>query len=175
MEPIILLIISLIVGSLFKGKDNQKPPAKKPGQTQAPPPRQDVPRRPAEKGGSLKDLTKQLYEDLQKEIQKEAGEFRNDPRTVEKKPVQPKPEVATRSERVPQQITRTSADETNTARNPRPERTHERTRDRKAVTEQPIYKTEIAEPGRLLPESEEDLARAIVFAEILGPPKAKRR
>lgn len=169
MEPIILLIISLIIGSLFKGKENQKPPAKKPGQA----PRPEVPKRPTAQGGNLKDLTKQLYEDLQKEIQKEAKDFRADPRDADARNAEsrrPKPESVRSTGRNAESVPgreRDSASETK-----RPER-HERTRER--VRPPAARKPEVTDPGSLFPESEEELARAIVFAEILGPPKAKRR
>lgn len=173
MEPIILLIISLIVGSLFKGKDNQKPPAQMPNQA----PRPEVPKRSAQQSGNLKDLTKQLYEDLQREIQKESKEFRTDPRTSETAP-QPKQErpradrkrsVSDRAAgRMGETVAASAIDVP-----PAPGRPDRKERVRK--TAQVPGKTDFADSESLFPENEEELARAIVFAEILGPPKAKRR
>ena len=170
MEPIILLIISLIVGSLFKGKENQNPPAQKPKQA----PRPEAPKRPAAQGGNLKDLTKRLYEDLQKEIQKEAKEFRTDPRTAESRSERPEP-IRSRTGRNTEAVTESSKEsataESRPVRTGRPERTRERVN---AAVTAPREQGP-ADPGALFPGSEEELARAIVFAEILGPPKAKRR
>ncbi|WP_213422923.1 hypothetical protein [Bhargavaea massiliensis] len=168
MEPIILLIISLIVGSLFKGKDNQKPPAQKPNQA----PRPEVPKRSAQQSGNLKDLTKQLYEDLQREIQKESKEFRTDPRTSETAP-QPKQERP-RADRERTVSDRTAGRMGETVDvPPAPGRPDRKERVRKTA---PVSgKTDFADSESLFPENEEELARAIVFAEILGPPKAKRR
>ncbi|MFC7364802.1 MULTISPECIES: hypothetical protein [Bhargavaea] len=172
MEPIILLIISLIIGTLFKGKENQKPPAQKPNQA----PRQEVPKRPAAQGGNLKDLTKQLYEDLQKEIQKEAKEFRTDPREADSNTAKPEPVRSTRRN-AENDAGRARESAPAAKRGERQER-QERTRERMRPTAAPVpvsRKPEPADPDSLFPESEEELARAIVFAEILGPPKAKRR
>ena len=166
MEPIILLIISLIIGTLFKGKENQKPPAQKPNQA----PRPEAPKRPAAQAGNLKDLTKQLYEDLQKEIQKEAKEFRTDPRSAEPRPERPEP--VRRTGRDAEAITGTAGESASAAK--RPERP-ERIRERMSAKAPAPREQGPAEPESLFPGSEEELARAIVFAEILGPPKAKRR
>lgn len=173
MEPIILLIISLIVGSLFKGKDNQKPPAQKPNQH----PRPESPKPPAQHGGNLKNLTRQLYEDLQKEIQNESGEFRTDPRTAGTAPRpnrerpgadRAKPAADRTTGRMGDAVAQTAIDAP-----PAPSRPERKERIRK--TAQDPGKADYADPESLFPENEEDLARAIVFAEILGPPKAKRR
>lgn len=166
MEPIILLIISLIIGSLFKGKEEQKPPSQKPSQSSRP----DGTKRPNVQGGNLKDLTKQLYQDLQKEIQKESKENRTDPRPSKVETMEAeKPRTAGRM------VDTTSASSEQeiavTPRSPRSDRIRDVIKEPQSAPRKSGY----SEVDQFFPESEEDLARAIVFSEILGPPKAKRR
>ncbi|MET3574730.1 hypothetical protein ACFFIY_11065 [Bhargavaea ullalensis] len=176
MEPIILLIISLIVGSLMKGSDKKKTPGNRPPR---PEPMQQKPLQqgPAQpkpgRAGGLRDLTRQLYEDLQQEVKKEMKEFREEPRREER-------EERPRASRPGQPDSPApAAKERKKGREPSQRRGSVRAGDLTGkglgeTADDPIRQGEIGS-SRLLPETRDDLVRGVIFSEIFGPPKARRK
>ncbi|SIT82372.1 hypothetical protein [Edaphobacillus lindanitolerans] len=168
MEPIILLIISLIVGSLMKGNDKKKAPGK-PGPVQTKPVPKPA-RKPEQPAGGLRELTRQLYEDLQQEVKKEMKEFREDPREERKTETEQKK----RTEKP--QLPKTAEPQRKKGREPSQRRSAVHADDLTAdrPIDDPITLGEIGS-SRLLPETRDDLVRGVIFSEILGPPKARRK
>ncbi|BAQ11416.1 hypothetical protein OXB_2945 [Bacillus sp. OxB-1] len=164
MEGIVLLIISLIIGSFFNGSKNKKEPPKtgaKPftatGKVE-PPAKADDPLK------RLKDLSREMYKEIQKELQTEDDEppsRQTAPVRTKKEPA-PSPQVvvAEAMPELPRRIQepvmekhrgRLSAHSSN----PKPELQSENVHD-------------------FFPQNEQDILKGIIFSEILGPPKSKR-
>ena len=150
MESLIPLIIMLIVGSLFSNKrkkpeDEQKPA--KPFTTQS-----------EQADGPVKRL-KEMYQEIQQELGEEKEQPRPSPRPV----VQPY-EVKVTPERV----------EVSTPR--RSQRTDSsRTRQSTRIVQQQVKtQKQVRTQKNLLPKTQDDIMKGVIFSEIFGPPKSKR-
>ncbi|MFS0575265.1 hypothetical protein AB1K83_06515 [Sporosarcina sp. 179-K 3D1 HS] len=165
MEGIVLLIISLIVGSFLNGSKAKKEPPKtgaKPftaaGKVEPPARQPDDPLK------KLKELSRDMYREIQKELQTED----NEPPSRQLAPTQPKkappvptPEVvAARAVSEPPAVTKPSLEQ------------HRGRLSAHGGRVQPISSSERSMD--LFPTKEEDLLKGIIFSEILGPPKSKR-
>ncbi|MBK3493328.1 hypothetical protein JFL43_00280 [Viridibacillus sp. YIM B01967] len=162
MEGIILLLISLAIGAIFKDKkteDKQAPkkrPVQKPQTTQQRPTQQRKPEPArAERSRSLEDYAKKVFSDLEKQFGeqpkvKTAKEF------VEEKvvPVQERVRVAD------------SSRNSDSPRSTRPAMSRMKEAPKKAKqTDKSAFN---------FPQTQNELVQSIMMAEILGPPKSKR-
>ncbi|WP_153733217.1 hypothetical protein [Sporosarcina obsidiansis] len=178
MEQLIIFIIMLALGSLF-GKKKEKPKPKKQPSQQQPTYTQTVQsdsskrdssrtNEAPQKSRSLKELSKGLFEDIQKEfrdLQQEAQEAEQPmksqgPQTEIFYP-QPK-ETVTHRERPAKP---SSA--------PRPERQSGRGRLH-SDPQRVVQENERILQEDLIPTSQQQVLQGIIYSEILGPPKAKR-
>lgn len=151
MEPIIGFIAMLILSFLFKGKKKESPEGQ-------PKPFTAQPDSPVRK---LKDMSKDMYRELQKEMQRETVEppSRQLPRAeVNRNPVTPKP--------APIEIP--------VKRDSRSDSSNERHSGRLSAHGGVRRPVQTIDTHNLLPKSEQDLLKGIIFSEIFGPPKSKR-
>ncbi|MBE1553712.1 hypothetical protein [Sporosarcina limicola] len=157
MEQLIPLIIMIIVGTLFRGKGKKEaPPKGQPKPFTATNPESNDPVR------KLKEMSKQMYRELQKELHPETSE----------PPSRQTPQVVT-----PAEITAPRPARTDTVRasiNDRDRVPKERHRGRLAThggSREPVSNVNTHD---LIPKNRQDLLKGIVFSEIFGPPKSKR-
>lgn len=167
MESLIPLIIMLIVGSLFKGKKDKGPSDTE--QTKPFMPRQEHSERPNDPVKKLKEISREMYRELQQEMQREAEPPQNRPVTpppvaVPVRPIVEKP--------TPSPIRETQKNQTRSTRIPRSER--RTSRGQSASEKNIVTPTKSINTANLLPKSEEDLIKGVIFSEIFGPPKSKR-
>ena len=173
MEQLIILGIMLALGSIFgkkkeKDQKQQQQPKQPPSQQwPAQPTQRELKQRepvrtnaaPVEKPRSLKDLSRNLFEDIQKEFKELQQETQEQPATTQapqtevfyaepKKPV--KPASAARQER---QVSRGRLQAQN---------------EILIQVDDPILQED------LIPRTPQQIMQGIVYAEILGPPKSKR-
>ncbi|MFJ7933616.1 hypothetical protein [Sporosarcina sp. NPDC096371] len=170
MEQIIIFVILAIVSAFFKkGKEKTDTPAK--GQAKPFTATGRIPDSPQKK---LKDMSKDLYRELQKEMQRTDGE---PPSRQLQQPVAPKPIVAAQPVAPP--VTATPARSTTPrASAERKERTdstrgHQRHSGRLSA-HGAQYQMSTMQTNEFVPKNKEDLVKGIIFSEILGPPKSKR-
>lgn len=165
MEGLILLAISLLVGSFLNGnKNKKKPPTTGPkpftatGRTE---PQNDPLRK-------LKEMSKEMYKEIQKELQQEPVEppSRTAPEVVTPE-VTPSPVLVV----VPEPPTPSSRPSSAPTMVRRPKEQH---RGRLSAHGGKIESGTQYDQHDLLPKNEHDLLKGIVFSEILGPPKSKR-
>ena len=177
MEQLIILGIMLALGSLF-GKKKEKDQQNQPKQQPKRPPSQQWPAQPTqsqmkqrepertnaapvEKPRSLKDLSRSLFEDIQKEFQDMQQEV--------KEPEQPVKTQAPQSEifyAEPKQVAKPVS-------TPRAERQAGRGRLRSENRSFMEEEEQILQED-LIPRTPQQIMQGIVYAEILGPPKSKR-
>ncbi|MBB4825762.1 type IV secretory pathway VirB10-like protein [Sporosarcina luteola] len=174
MEPWIPLIIMAVISLLFKGKKEETTDQKKREPEKAKPftaqPQSSDPFR------KLKEMSQEMYKELQREFQNppdeppsrqtppdtprraEAGSARTQPAATAVRPMQaPKPAKPVASAEAKE--------------------LEKREEHRGRLTAHGSRKTQdpyAAEPEHMIPKSEQDLLKGIIFSEILGPPKAKR-
>jgi len=156
MEQLIPLIIMLIIGSLFrkkKGKDATESKQTKPFTAQESPQNNPV--------GKLKEMSRDLYRELQQEMEQnpEAPTAQRTPQVViPAKIVEEKPPVVKRENR----------------RNSRTQRAGSRSRVSTPIANTQPSRRATANTTSLMPKSEEDIIKGVIFSEIFGPPKSKR-
>ena len=180
MEQMIILVIMLALGSLFgkkKEKDQKEQQQQRQQQPKQPPsqqwPAQPTQRElkqrepvrtnaaPVEKPRSLKDLSRNLFEDIQKEfkeLQQEAQEI--------EKPIAsqaPQSEVFYAEPKKPAPAVSAARQERQVSRG----RLQAQKEDIMQVDD-PIFQED------LIPRTPQQIMQGIVYAEILGPPKSKR-
>ncbi|ARK26094.1 hypothetical protein SporoP37_16365 [Sporosarcina sp. P37] len=172
MEQLIILVIMLAMGSLFgKKKDDEKqkqPPKRQPNrQWPAQPTQRELkektePQRtnaaPAEKPRSLKELSKNLFEDIQKEFQ----DLQQETQEPTVKTQAPQSEIFYAEPKKP--VTTVSA--------PRQER--QKGRGRLNAQQSVMHEEEQILQEDLIPRTSQQILQGIVYSEILGPPKSKR-
>ncbi|PIC84736.1 hypothetical protein [Sporosarcina sp. P1] len=174
MEQLIILVIMLALGSLFgKKKDQEKPdrqPKRPPSQqwpaqpTQRQMNQRETPRTnatPEEKPRSLKELSRNLFEDIQKEFQDLQQETKEPGQPV--KSQAPQSEVFYAEPKKPAKPVSASRPERQTGRG----RLHGENQSIMLEDEQILQED-------LIPRTPQQIMQGIVYAEILGPPKSKR-
>lgn len=158
MEQLIILIIMLVLGSVFgKGKKNQ--PEKKGPQ---PKPFVVTKEDPMKR---LKELSQDMYRELQKEFQQTSQEPPSRQTTIQSTPIA--------VEKVSEIFSEERVDARPTTQR-RESRNHiERPQGRLSVHggQKVQYEERVTE---IVPKTKEDFLRGIIFSEILGPPKSKQ-
>ena len=155
MESLIPFIIMLLVGSFLSSK--KKKPTDE--QEQAKPftaqnERQD---------GPVKKL-KEMYEEIQKELEKGNETQRPAPQMTQR--TMGKPEVKVTPERVEVAVP---------LREQRAEPSMRSQSSRHVtVTNQVVQKQNKTPRAGLMPKSQDDIMKGVIFSEIFGPPKSKR-
>ena len=165
MESLIIVIIIGIISSLFN-KDKKQPEKQKPSKQQMPSfGQQTIPeksnpvpekQRPAAK--SLEDFANEIFGQLNEK----GGQL---------KPQQPKPQQQRKSETIP------VTPPVETARQVAIEQAKaaERSSERPPLGDRPLTKKLSAQSISYAPKSRADLVQGLIMAEVLGPPKAKRK
>ena len=173
MEQLIIPVIIAIVLSFFnKGKGKTENPAKNQSK-----PFTATGRVPDSPQGKLKEMSKDLYRELQKEMQRTDVEppSRQLPRqTVPQRPVV----VATQPVVAPvvAEPVRSSTPRATVERKERPDSSRDRERHSGRLSAHGAqYQTaSTMQPHDLMPKNRQDLIKGIIFSEIFGPPKSKR-
>jgi hypothetical protein len=168
MEQIIIIIILAIVSSFFKkGKKNTENPAA--GQ---PKPFTATGRIPDNPQSKLKEMSKNLYRELQQEMQREDEEppsrqlqQTNVPRPV----IVPQPVIVPVAATPSHSVPRATAERKERSDSPR-----ERHSGRLSAHGAQYQSTSTMQTHELMPRNRQDLIKGIVFSEIFGPPKSKR-
>ena len=180
MESIITFIVILLIGSLFGGKNKSKQAEQK--QTKPFTAQDNQPQTPFKK---LKEMSQEMYKELQQEMQQEPEQERR------QQPVQRAEVLRTEVQRTEVQrtevvIPRESAGGRSVEEVKRASRratATRKTRDRlvsgsrktrQQTKNQVALKKASNNTVELLPKTEEDIMKGIIFSEIFGPPKSKR-
>ena len=153
MENLIPFIIMLLVGSFLSSK--RKKPTDE--QEQAKPFTAQGERH----DGPVKKL-KEMYEEIQKELEEENEKQRPAPQMTQR--TMPKPEVKITPERVEVAVPLREK-RTEPTRQSRPSRFEEK---------QVVKKQNKTPRSGLMPKSQDDIMKGVIFSEIFGPPKSKR-
>ena len=166
MESIIIFAIIAIISALFN-KDKKQPEKQKPskqqmpsfGQQTVPEKSRPVPgkQRPAVK--SLEDFANEIFGQLNEKVEQQKP---TQPRQSQTIPVVPTPTIETARQVA---IGQAKAEE----------RRSERRSERPPLGERPLTKKLSQQSISYAPKSRMDLVQGLVMAEILGPPKAKRK
>lgn len=150
MEGLIIFIIASIIGAFFnkQKKQEQKPTQQMPtfGQQTIPEKSKPVPEKKRPAARSLEDFANEIFGQLNEKVE------------------QQQELVPTKS--VPAEVTNsrpTFADE-NVRRSERPQ-----------LTERPLTQKLKQQELKFVPTTKQQLIQGIVMAEVLGPPKAKRK
>lgn len=166
MESIITFIVILLIGSLFGGKKKKKEaeqaerrqvqqePVQQTQQTQEPSPFK-----------KFKDMSQEMYRELQEEMQQEAEPQRKQP-TIQRTEVV-----------VPREPIKASAPIQEVRRSTRKTREKVMSSDRRNRHQARKGKEKQITVNKnvgLLPKTEEDIMKGIIFSEIFSPPKSKR-
>ncbi|KXH87403.1 hypothetical protein [Sporosarcina sp. HYO08] len=156
MEQIIVLIIMLLLSSLFKGKGKKEQAPQKGAPKPFTASSDDTFKK-------LKEMSKEMMREMQQEVKREKEPpSRQTPPIVspEKPKLQRKP---------------VKAEQIGERKNQREKSQRESHRGRLSAhggqIEQP---TAFTTENHLLPKTEDDLLKGIIFSEILSPPKSKR-
>ncbi|MEK5038887.1 hypothetical protein [Sporosarcina sp. FSL K6-3457] len=173
MESLIIPIIIAIVLSFFnKGKGKTENPTKNQSK-----PFTATGRVPDSPQSKLKEMSKDLFRELQKEMQRTDVEppSRQLPReTVPQRPVvvAAQPVVAP----VVAEPVRSTTPRTTVERKERPDSSRDRERHsgRLSAHGAQFQTASTMQSHDLMPKNRQDLIKGIVFSEIFGPPKSKR-
>ncbi len=160
MESIIIFVIIAIISALFN-KDKKQPEKPKPSKQQMPSfGQQTVPekskpgpqkQRPAAR--SLEDFANEIFGQLNEKVE-------------QREPQQPK-----QSQTIPVAPTAETAREVAIEQ----AKLEERRSERPPLGERPLTKKLSQESISYAPKSRSDLVQGLIMAEVLGPPKAKRK
>ena len=160
MESLIVFIIIAIISSLFN-KDKKQPEKQKPSKQQMPSfGQQTIPeksnpvpekQRPAAK--SLEDFANEIFGQLNEKVEQQKPQ---QPRQFQTIPVAPVNETA-------REVAIEQA------------KAAERRSERPPLGERPLTKKLSEQSKSFAPKSRADLVQGLIMAEILGPPKAKRK
>ena len=173
MEQLIILVIIAVVSSLFKkGKGNTENPAK--GQSKPFTATGRVPDSPQSK---LKEMSKDLYRELQKEMQRTDVEPPS--RQLPRETVPQRPVVVAAQPVVVSAVAepvRSTTPRATTERKERPDSSRDRERHSGRLSAHGAqYQTaSTLQAHDLMPKNRQDLVKGIIFSEIFGPPKSKR-
>ncbi|MCG3089108.1 hypothetical protein [Sporosarcina cyprini] len=175
MEGLIPLIIFALISMLLKGKKpdstNAKPEKREPNKAK-PFTAQTTGSDPFKK---LKEMSQEMYQDLQREFQNPPDEPPSRQTTVES----PQTRMETRRPAAqptaaqPQPMAKPAQPAAFSELKKTPKR-EERTGRLSAHGGRKSQELSVVEPEHMIPKSEQDLLKGIIFSEILGPPKAKR-
>jgi len=171
---ILIIAVMAIISMLVKGKKPDN------AQSQQQPQRQRQPSPQAERPDpmkKLKEMSQEMYKEIQREFQTEIEE----PPSRQAPPVsRPKPAVSESKPVVPQAARRMPVNPIEKApasERKLPERSSNREsghRGRLSVHGGNHVWEEPVEHHEMIPKSERDLIKGIIFSEILGPPKSKQ-
>lgn len=174
MEQIIILIIFGIVSSFFrKGKEKSENSAK--GQSK---PFTATGRTPDNPQSKLKEMSKGLYRELQKEMKRTDVEPPS--RQLPRQTVPQRPVVATAQPvdvaPVVAEPVRSMAPRNAVERKGRTDSSRDRERHSGRLSAHGAQFQTIStmQPNELMPKNRQDLIKGIIFSEIFGPPKSKR-
>ncbi len=167
MEQIIILIVIGLLSTLFGKKGKDGPEDGKPQRRQEPrsaptEPRKSLPAEQTDPFKRLKEITGDIYREIQQEQQKPAGE-----------PTAAKPEVilqAPPAKRPVRQTVERKTEEPARRSSREPSSRGGRLSAHNAESAMPERKSHAA----LDITDEQDILKGIIFSEILGPPKSKR-
>lgn len=169
MEQIIIIIIMAVVGSIFNSKSKKKEPAKGPQSK----PFTATGRTPDSPTTKLKEMSKELYRELQKEM---AGEDPEPPsRQLQRQQMTPTPLAI--EEAKPSRSTNERKERTDSSSNrhtERPDSSVNRHSGRLSAHGGKRQPVTAMESHNLMPKNQNDLLKGIVFSEIFGPPKSKQ-
>ncbi len=173
MEQLIIFVIIAIVSSFFKkGKGKTETPGKNQSK-----PFTAAGRVPDSPQSKLKEMSKDLYRELQKEMQRTDVEppSRQLPReTVPQRPVvvEAQPVVAP----VIAEPLRSTTTRAAVERKERQDSSRDRERHsgRLSAHGAQLQTVSSMQPHDLMPRNKQDLIKGIIFSEIFGPPKSKR-
>ena len=160
MESLIIFVIIGIISSLFN-KGKEQPEKQKPSKQQMPSfGQQTIPeksnpvpekQRPAAK--SLEDFANEIFGQLNEKVEQQKPQQQRQSQTV---PVTPTVETA-------RQVAIEQA------------KAAERRSERPPLGDRPLTKKLSTESISFAPKSRKDLVQGLIMAEVLGPPKAKRK
>lgn len=169
MEGIVLLIISLIVGSFLNGSKSKKEPPKTGAKPFTATGKVEQPTRQTEDPlKKLKELSKEMYREIQKELQTEDEE----PPSRKLPAGQPKKApIAAQATTAPKMDVPEVIHVSPTSRRKPSSEQHSGRLSAHGGKLEPISRSASID---LMPKNEEDLLKGIIFSEILGPPKSKR-
>ena len=175
---LIILIISLAVGAFLNGKGKKTPPEKGP----QPKPFTATGQAPNSPTRKLKEMSKDLYRELQKEMQTQDAEPPSRQLQTQQEQTQQRQMhqemVLTTSETAqparPTSSRKERADSTVSRHIERPDSSISRHSGRLSAHGGVRQSVKIVEKLDLIPKSQDDLLKGIVFSEIFGPPKSKR-
>lgn len=164
MESLIILAVMGLISMIFKGK---KPEEASKTQKKQPNP-QSASSDPMRK---LKEMTQEMYKEIQREFQTELDEPPSRQSSERKpSPVVPLPSKVKEAEsikRVKEAPVHTEKKYDRTSKR-EPHRGRLSAHQGSLISKEPVKHTE------MIPTSEQDLIKGIIFSEILGPPKAKQ-
>ena len=164
MESLILLVVMGIISMLFKGKKPEEAPKTQKKQPTA----QTGSQTPMRK---LKEMSQEMYKELQREFQTEIDE----PPSRQSSERTPAPVVT-----LPAQERKSERRETSRPVPVREEKAQTRVsnrephRGRLSVHQGSLVTQKPVEHNELIPQTQQDLIKGIIFSEILGPPKSKQ-
>lgn len=154
----------LVIGALFNSGKKKAPQETKRQQSKpftSGQPEQDTPIK------KLKEMSRDLYKEIQQEFEQEQQKAEQHPAEVPKATVQKvdvaKIETPKREERVNTRAAGTSERQQETVR---------RQEERQAQRRQKLQTT--AASSQLVPTTSDEIMKGIIFSEIIGPPKSKR-
>lgn len=168
---IILMIITLAVGAILNGKGKKKAPAKGP----QPKPFMATGRTPDSPTTKLKEMSKELYRELQKEM---AGEDAEPPsrqlQRQQQATVLPPPVIEAAKPTRSTAERKGRADSSANRHIERPDSSVNRHSGRLSAHGGKRQSATAKESHNLMPRNQNDLLKGIVFSEIFGPPKSKQ-
>ena len=170
---LIILIISLAVGAFLNGKGKKNSPEKGP----QPKPFTATGRAPNSPTRKLKEMSKDLYRELQKEMQTQEAEPPSRQLQTQQRQLHQEMVLTTSETAQPARPTssrKERADSTVSRHIERPDSSVSRHSGRLSAHGGVRQSVEIVEKLDLIPKSQDDLLKGIVFSEIFGPPKSKR-
>lgn len=163
MEILIFVVLG-IISMLFKGKKPEDAPKTQKRQPTAQTGTPDPMRK-------LKEMTQEMYKEIQREFQTEIDEPPSR-QSSERTPapavsLPPKAKETVRKDRVKEVQVHTDEKHDRTSK-------REPHRGRLSVHQGSLISKEPVEHHEMIPTSEQDLIKGIIFSEILGPPKSKQ-
>lgn len=163
MEILIFVVLG-IISMLFKGKKPEEAPKtqkRQPtGQTGTPDPMR-----------KLKEMTQEMYKEIQREFQTEIDEPPSR-QSSERKPIPSISMPAQAKETERREVAKEFPAHTEKKKDRTPKR--EPHRGRLSVHQGSLVMKEPVEHHEMIPTSDQDLIKGIIFSEILGPPKSKQ-
>lgn len=163
MEILIFIVLG-IISMLFKGKNQGEAPKTQKRQQTTQPSASDPMRK-------LKEMTQEMYKEIQREFQTELDE----PPSRQSSERSPAPVVTLPSE-VHKGERRDAGKKTQIQAERKRDRTSNREphRGRLSVHQGSLNSQEPTRHHEMVPNSQQDLIKGIIFSEILGPPKSKQ-